>query len=98
MDWKRILLMKEAKASVALEHPDDGREHLSPIPQIKYATEAHRTTIEDDGSMISLYVYPHDQHPDRFVCETHEIDCLVSLVDINNKGNIQGIEIILKRR
>lgn len=68
------------------------------IPQIKYAPIAHETTIEDDGKRISLYIKPLDQHPARFVCETFEVDCLVSLVDINNKGNVQGIEVILQRR
>lgn len=70
---------------------------MSNIPPIRYAKEAYRTTIEDDGEMISLYIYPYEQHPDRFVEETHEIDVLVANVDINNKGNVQGIEVILRR-
>jgi hypothetical protein len=71
---------------------------IQTIPQIKYTRLAHETTIEDDGGLISLYIRPLEQHPDRFVCDSYEIDCLVSHVDINNKGNVQGIEVILKRR
>jgi len=81
------------------------------IPQIKYLDVApskmdelvfvgvaHQTTIEDDGEIISLYIYPHEQHPARYVCETEELDVLTASADINNKGNLQGIEVILKRR
>lgn len=70
----------------------------APIPHIKYTDRAHQTEISDDQSLISLYIKPYEQHPDRFVCETIDIDCLVANVDINNKGNIQGIEVILQRR
>lgn len=69
-----------------------------PIPKLKYTSVAHETLIEDVGSIMSIYIKPNDQHPDRFVCETYEVDCLVANVDINNKGNIQGIEVILSRR
>lgn len=69
-----------------------------PIPKLRYSTIAHKTTMEDTGSIISLYIEPNEQHPDRFVCETYSIDVLEAFVDINNKGNVQGIEVILKRR
>ena len=70
------------------------------IPQIKYAPVAHKTTIDDNGEIISLYIYPFDvDSPPRFVAETSDdVDCLVATVDINEKGNVHGIEVILKRR
>lgn len=67
----------------------------SPVPQIKYISRAE-CTVEDDGSLISLYVEINPD-PNRFVEATHPLAPVVHQVDIDSKGNVRGIEVVLQR-
>ena len=64
-------------------------------PQIKYKPRAE-CTIEDDGDTISLYVEINPD-PNRSIRETEILRCLAATMDIDNKGNCRGIEILLDR-
>jgi hypothetical protein len=63
------------------------------VPHMKYVSEAI-CTVEDNGREISLYVKINPD-PLRWVAETIPVSCMVANVDLDGKGNVRGIEVIL---
>lgn len=70
-------------------------DEWTPIPQIKYVDRAE-CTVEDDGKLISLYVEINPD-PNRSVYETHPIMDTMVNIDVDEKGNVRGIEILATR-
>lgn len=68
---------------------------MSAVPRIE-GVERAECTVEDDGNLISLYVEINPA-PNHSVHDTVPMMDVQTNVDVDETGNVRGIEILIGR-